>query len=70
MQSLYDPLEHVRCRLRTTTGWRLKFLQSGDQNAREKVWEAMKPDADSMRGLVDEYVKRLARIAKADHGQV
>lgn len=36
-------------------GW--KFLQSGDQNALEKVWEAMKPDADSMRGLVDEYVK-------------
>ena len=36
-------------------GW--KFLQSADQNGLEKVWEAMKPDADSMRSLVDEYVK-------------
>ena len=36
MQSLYDHFEHVRCRLRTA-GWRLEILQSGDQNALEKV---------------------------------
>lgn len=36
-------------------GW--EWLQSSDQNALEDRWSVMKPDADSMRGLVDEYVK-------------
>ena len=56
MQSLYDHLNMFGADYaQQGGGW--KFLQSGDQNALEKVWEAMKPDADSMRGLVDEYVK-------------
>lgn len=56
MQSLYDHLNTFGADYaQQGGGW--KFLQSGDQNALEKVWEAMKPDADSMRGLVDEYVK-------------
>lgn len=56
MQSLYDHLNMFGVNYaQQGGGW--KFLQSGDQNALEKVWEAMKPDADSMRGLVDEYVK-------------
>lgn len=56
MQSLYDHLNMFGADYaQQGGGW--KFLQSGDQNALEKVWEAMKPDADSMRSLVDEYVK-------------
>lgn len=56
VQSLYDHLNTFGVDYaQQGGGW--KWLQSGDQNALEKVWEAMKPDADSMRGLVDEYVK-------------
>lgn len=56
VQSLYDHLNTFGVGYaQQGGGW--KWLQSGDQNALEKVWEAMKPDADSMRGLVDEYVK-------------
>lgn len=36
-------------------GW--DFFQSKDQNALEDRWNLMKPDADAMRNLVDEYVK-------------
>lgn len=34
-----------------------KWVSDEDQSALNSIWQAMKPDADSMRSLVDEYVK-------------
>lgn len=54
-QSLYDQLNMFGADYaQQGGGW--SFLQSADQNALESVWEAMKPDASSMRNLIDEYV--------------
>ncbi|MGN0664523.1 MAG: phage tail tape measure protein [Negativibacillus sp.] len=54
-QSLYDQLNMLGADYaQQGGGW--SFLQSADQNALESVWEAMKPDASSMRNLIDEYV--------------
>lgn len=54
-QSLYDQLNMFGADYaQQGGGW--SFFQSADQNALESVWEAMKPDASSMRNLIDEYV--------------
>lgn len=54
-QSLYEQLNMFGADYaQQGGGW--SFLQSADQNALESVWEAMKPDASSMRNLIDEYV--------------
>lgn len=54
-QSLYDQLNMFGADYaQQGGGW--SFFQSADQNALEDRWAIMKPDANAMRSLVDEYV--------------
>lgn len=54
-QSLYDQLNMFGADYaQQGGGW--SFFQSEDQNALEDRWAIMKPDANAMRSLVDEYV--------------
>lgn len=49
---------------RAIQGGGFGFMQSGDQNALEELWESMKPDASAMTGIIDEYVSMGQAIPK------
>ena len=49
---------------RARQGGGLGWTQSGDQNALEKLWKSMKPDATAMTEMIDEYVSMGQAIPK------